>query len=119
MQHKIVGYLLVCIGILCMLFSTVSMYQVFVMQKSVVTIIQLTDLNLTTKCGEMAFPLGDFNPIINLALFTTFMLFLILVGGSISTLGCRLLKIERIHDALVQAGSSVTKEQLKQLKDDL
>lgn len=115
MQHKITGYLLFCVGLLLILFATVSMYKVFVNQQPVVAVVQLTDLNITSQLGPMLFPMGNINILVNLILFVSFMLFIVLVGGKLALLGCNFLKIERIYEALSASEKTLSKDQIKNL----
>ena len=115
MKHKVTGYLLVCVGLLVILFAAVSMYKVFVGHQPVVAVVQLADMNLKTQMGVMVFPMGNFNPLINLGLFALFMLFMVTVGGQIAKVGCHFLKIERLHEALTKKEEPLSKEQAKKL----
>ena len=115
MQHKITGYLLVCVGVLLMLFSVVSMYKVFVGHQPVVAVVQLADMNLKTQMGVMIFPMENFNILANLGLFALFMLFVVTVGGQLAKLGCHFLKIERLYEALADKKETLSKDDIKKL----
>ena len=115
MQHKITGYLLLCIGLLVMLFAVVSMYKVFVGGQPAVTVIQLADMNMKSQMGVMTIPMGNFNTLVNLGLFAIFMLFLVTVGGKLASLGYNFLKIERIYEALAHGDKTLTQDDVKKL----
>lgn len=115
MQHKITGYLLLCVGLLLMLFAVIGMYKVFVGQQPVLAVVQLADMNLKSQMGVLTFPMSNFNILINLGLFAVFMLFIVTVGGKLALLGCNFLKIERLYEALAKNGQTLTKDDVKKL----
>ncbi len=100
-MHKILGYLLICIGLLLVFFSLVSMYKVFVDRQPAAPVVQLTDIQLQTQYGPMNIPMKNTNTIANLGLFALFMLFILSAGNKLAGLGISMLKNERIHDALL------------------
>lgn len=101
-MHKIFGYLLICTGILLILFALHSMYQAFINAGSVVALVNFQDLTLHTQAGPLQLPMQPTSLIANLGLFALFMSFLVAVGGKIAQLGCQILKIERLREALLQ-----------------
>ena len=115
MHHKITGYLLICVGMLLIFFSVVSTYKVFVNQQPIVPVVHLADMNMQTQLGVMVIPAENLNIIVNIGLFAVFVLLLISAGARIAALGCNLLKIERIYDALSKKQEPLSKEQFKQL----
>ncbi len=100
-MNKIVGYLFVCVGILLVFFSLVSMYKVFVDRQPVAPVVQLADMNLQTQYGAMTVPMQNLNTLVNLGLFAVFMAFVLSVGAKLAGIGTQWLKNERIHDALL------------------
>ncbi len=115
MQHKITGYLFLCIGVLFILFAVLSMYKVFVGGQAVAPVVQLTDMNLKTQMGIMTFPMTNFNTLANLGLFAIFMIFMVSVGGKLASIGCNFLKIERIYEALLKKEQHLSKDDVKNL----
>jgi len=115
MQHKIVGCLLVCVGLLLILFAAVGMYKVFVGHQPVVAVVQLADMNMQSQLGTMVIPMSNLNTLANLGLFALFMTMLVIIGEKLASIGCNFLKIERIYEALAQQQEPPTKEQIKQL----
>ena len=115
-MYKILSYLLICIGLLLILFALYAMYQVFINGGSVATLVNFNDLVLNTQAGPMQFPMRETNVIVNLGLFALFMSFLVLVGGKITSTGCQILKIERLREALLQIRPErLTEDQIKNL----
>jgi hypothetical protein len=84
---------------------------------AVMTIVQLTDMNVKTQYGNMQIPLNQVNPILNISLFAIFMMGVITAGGQLAKIGNGLLKNERIHDALLKltTAQATSKEAVKKL----
>lgn len=101
-MNKTVGYLLVCIGVLFMLFSLVSMYKVFVDRQPAAPVVQLADFQLQTQYGTMTVPMQNINTLANLALFAVFMAFVLSAGAKLAGIGTNWLKNERMHEALTE-----------------
>lgn len=114
-MYKIFSYLLLCIGILIILFALHAMYQVGIGGQSVPALLQLADLQLQTKVGTVTLPSAWLNMLANMSLFALFMFFIATIGAKIATLGCQLLKNERIHDALLLLNKIPSEEVLKKL----
>jgi len=117
-MRKIPAYLLICVGILFMFFSLISMYKVFVDHKPVIQVVQLTDMNIRSPYGDMQVPMQNINALGNLCLFAIFMFFVLNIGGKVASVGCNMLKNERIHDALylaAMAGHAPDEKDLKKL----
>lgn len=100
-MNKILGYLLLCAGLLLVAFSVLSMYKVFVDKQPVAPVVQMADTQITTQYGPLQFPMQGLNTLANVMLFALFMLFVLGAGSKISLLGTNLLKAERIHEALL------------------
>ena len=105
-MHKIGSYLLICVGILVILFALNGMYKVFIVRETVRALVQFSDLTLQTQYGPMKIPMDAANQIANLGVFALFMFFVMAVGGKLATIGVQLLKNERIYEALLQVKSS-------------
>ena len=115
-MNKITGYILVGVGVMVMFFSLFSMYKVFVDRKPVAPVVQLADMNLRSQMGNMVIPMDNLNTLANIGLFAVLMMFVLAVGGKIAALGCNLIKIERIHDALLQLDNKQQIAEPKTLK---
>ncbi len=115
-MHKILSYLLLCAGILIILFALNSMYNVFINGQTVREIVHFADMTIQTQVGPMNVPMEAANTLANMGLFAVLMTFVMAVGGKIASLGVQLLKNERIYDALVRLNKeNLTKEIFKQL----
>ncbi len=101
-MHKILSYLFICIGVLLIFFSLISMYKVFVDRQPAAPVVQLADMNLQTQYGPMMVPMQNLNTLANLGLFALFMAFVLSVGAKLAGLGAKMLKSERIREALLE-----------------
>ena len=95
-MHKILSYLFICIGVLLIFFSLISMYKVFVDRQPAAPVV---------------------NTLANLGLFALFMAFVLSVGAKLAGLGAKMLKSERIRDALLELKTTEipSEENLKNL----
>ena len=116
-MHKILSYLLICVGVLLIFFSLVCMYKVFVDRQPAAPVVQLADMQIQTAYGIMVIPAQGINVITNLVLFGLFMAFVLSAGGRLALVGVNMLKNERIHDALAALPdkAAATEEKLKTL----
>ena len=116
-MNKIFGYLLICTGLMMMLFSVMGMYKVFADRQSVAPVVQMADLRINTQYGPMQIPMQGVNQIANLGLFALLMVFILSAGAKLAGVGNGLLKAERIHDALLmlENKNSVSEQTLKKL----
>lgn len=115
-MHKILSYLLICTGLLIILFAVKEMYQVFVNAGQVPALVSFTDLTLNTQAGPVSIPMKQANILANLGLFALFMGFLVAAGGKIASVGCQMLKTERLREALLQLRpGNITEQDLKNL----
>ena len=87
--EKIFGYILLSIGLACILFAFFSMYNVFKMQS----------LSLTTTPSGSSEPVvmsisldSEARKIVNMFLYYLLMIFIVLMGAKISSLGILLTK---------------------------
>ena len=101
-MHKILSYLLICVGLFIILFALHGMYRVFIGGGAVLTLVNFADLTVQTQFGPMVLPMGQASMIANLVLFSLFMGFLVAAGGKLAQIGCQLLKNERIYEALLK-----------------
>ncbi len=101
-MHKILSYLLICVGLFIILFALHGMYRVFVGGGAVLALVNFADLTVQTQFGPMVLPMKQASVIANLILFSLFMGFLVAAGGKLAQIGCQILKNERIYDALLQ-----------------
>lgn len=116
-MNKIFGYLLICAGLMLMLFSVMGMYKVFADRQPVAPVVQMTDLRINTQYGPMQIPMQGVNQIANLGLFAVLMMFILSAGAKLAGVGNGMLKAERIHDALLQlqAKNAPAEQTLKKL----
>lgn len=99
-MNKIFGYVLICAGLMLILFALTGMYKVFVDGAAAAPIIQLADLQLNTAYGPVIVPMKSASQVANLGLFAIFMVFVVSAGGKIAGIGNGLVKNERIYEAL-------------------
>ena len=114
-MHKIFSYLLLCIGLLLILFALCGMYKVFVAHTSQPEIVTVVGTSFQTAYGTIPLPTSSVNTIANLILFCFFMVFLVFTGGILARIGVAMLKNERIYDALRAAGQIPSERDLKKL----
>ncbi len=115
-MYKILSYLLICAGLFIVCFALHGMYQVFVTGVTAPALIHFADLSVQTQFGPMQLPMQQVNVIANLVLFALLMGFLVAAGGKIAQIGCHILKVERLYEALLQLKPSEVKlETLKKL----
>ena len=107
-MNKIFGYVLICAGLMLILFALTGMYKVFV-NGAAAPIIQLADLQLNTAYGPVIVPMKSASQVVNLGLFAIFMVFVVSAGGKIAGIGNGLVKNERIYEALL-ANPSAAKD---------
>lgn len=100
MQHKIIGYLLILVGLATLFFAFTGMYQTFVNRKPVVQVLQLKPIAIDTQYGQVQMQSDVVNQILNLSLFALFMIFLVGLGSKVASIGNNLLKTERICETL-------------------
>ena len=102
MHHKIIGYLLLLVGLSMLFFAFTGMYQTFVNRKPVAQVLQLKPLAMNTQYGTVEVQTEAINQIVNIGLFALFMMFLAALGGKIAAIGGNLLKTERLCETLQQ-----------------
>lgn len=114
-MNKIFGYLLLCIGLLMMFFSVLSMYKVFADRQPVAPVVQMKDVQITTQYGPMQIPMQAVNTLANVGLFAVFMLFILGAGSKVAGVGVNLVKTERLREALLLSQQKLEDETLKKL----
>lgn len=116
-MNKILGYLLICAGLMLMFFSVMGMYKVFADRQPVAPVVQMADLQVRTQYGPMQIPMQSVNQIANLGLFALLMAFILSAGAKLAGVGSKILKAERIHDALlsIEAKNAPHEQTLKKL----
>lgn len=105
MYHKITGYLLLTVGLVFILFAVVSLSKVFIGGGEVAQLVQFSGLPVQTQYGTLQIPLKQVAPLLNIGLFSVFMLCVMAAGGQLAKIGVNLLKVERIYEALAQLPS--------------
>jgi hypothetical protein len=114
-MNKIFGYLLLCVGLLMIAFSVLSMYKVFVDRQPVAPVVQMKDVQIATQYGPLQLPMQAVNTLANIGLFAVFMLFILGAGGKVAGIGVNLLKTERLREALLLSQQKPDEETLKKL----
>ncbi len=94
------GYLLLFVGLAVLFFAFTGMYQTFVNKKPVVQVLNIQPLSVNTQYGTVQMNTAAVNQVLNLGLFSVFMIFLVGLGGKVAGVGNNLLKTERICETL-------------------
>lgn len=115
-MHKILGYLFICIGVLGIFFAAIGMYKVFVDRQPVAPVVQLTDMNVNTQYGPLSMPMQNVNTLANLGLFAILMMFVLSAGSKLASIGVNMVKTERLREALLARGETVTPQTEQALK---
>ncbi len=100
MHHKIIGYLLLFVGLATLFFAFTGMYQTFVNKKPVIQVVQLKPLAVNTQYGAVEIQADVINQILNISFFVLFMIFLAGLGSKVAGIGNNLLKTERLCETL-------------------
>lgn len=100
MHHKIIGYLLIFVGLATLFFAFTGMYQTFVHRRPVVQVLQLKPIAVDTQYGQVQIQAEVVNQILNLSLFAVFMIFLVSLGSKVAAVGNNMLKTELICETL-------------------
>jgi len=98
-MEKIFGYILLCIGLICISFAFYSMYNVFTNLTPPPEIFKMKSLSFSISAGvanpstvtDIALD-PEVRKIVNMSLYYLFMLFIVMVGSKISSLGIQLIK---------------------------
>lgn len=114
-MNRILGYLLLCVGLFCIFFAAKGMYNTFIQGAPVAKIIQMEPVIAQVQQAQFQIPMDGVNQLANTALFAVLMLFIVTVGAKVASLGVNLVKAERIYDALNELDLT-KKEDLETLK---
>jgi len=97
--EKTLGYILFFIGLICIFFAFRSMQDVFSKETNPPEIFQLKSLDFSVSAGADIPPTAvrvtldsEIRKTVNIFLYYLFMLFIIMVGGKVSSLGIQLIK---------------------------
>ena len=103
--EKLAGYILLCVGLACILFAFSNMYGVFTGTADPPEIFKMQSLDLkTTPSGvsepvAVKVPLGpEIRKIADMFLYYLFMIFVVIVGSKISGLGIQLIKEIKVKE---------------------
>jgi hypothetical protein len=93
-DEKLIGYILLAIGLILIFFSIFSMYSVFTGSSPVPSLIKVNDIKiLIPNIGETTIFSGDaISNIINMLLWLILMIFIASGGSRIGSLGVKLLR---------------------------
>ena len=97
--EKTLGYILLCVGLACILFALFSMYNVFTDVTSPPEIFKMESLRLSTTFGSsgqmsmLNIPLDpEMRKTVDMILYYLLMFFVVIAGSAISSLGIKLIK---------------------------
>lgn len=97
--EKMFGYVLLCVGLGCILFSFYSMHKVFTNAANPPEIFQLQSLSLSTSISANSQPVlmnipldSEVRKVVNMFIYYLFMLFILMAGSAVSGLGIQLIK---------------------------
>ncbi|MDP2831324.1 MAG: hypothetical protein Q8O02_03665 [Candidatus Omnitrophota bacterium] len=97
--EKIFGYVLLCIGLVCIAFAFFSMYSVFTGVANPPEIFKMQSLSFNVSSGGGSQPMAmnisldtEARKIGSMFLYYLFMLFIVIVGSKISSLGAQFIK---------------------------
>lgn len=98
--EKIIGYVLVCIGLFCILFAFSSIYDVFTEAKKPLEIFRMQSLEVTinpTGIVKEAMPMtipidSEIRKLVNMILHYLFMAFVVMVGSKLGSMGILFIK---------------------------
>ncbi|MGD0335493.1 MAG: hypothetical protein ABSB18_00105 [Candidatus Omnitrophota bacterium] len=97
--EKIFGYVMFCIGLICILFAFYSMCNVFTNTANPPELFQMQSLSLSASSDAASQPTlikitldPELRKIVNVFLYYLFMLFIVIVGSTISSLGIKFIK---------------------------
>ncbi|MGD9015721.1 MAG: hypothetical protein PVI33_06840 [Candidatus Omnitrophota bacterium] len=97
--ERVLGYILFCIGLICIAFALNSTYQIFTNVKAPPEIFQMESVVFSTSSQSNTYPVevkilldSSLRRVVNTLLYYLFMLFILAIGGKLSTLGIQLLR---------------------------
>ncbi len=106
-DEKIIGYVLLILGVAMLLFSIVEMAAVYTGAVSAPKIVQLSDITMPNQDGTQIVVMqgAQASQLPNIFFWFLLMVFVLLAGGKIAQIGVSLLKDVKIHvkDALTDS----------------
>ena len=103
-KEKIFGYVLLWIGLTCIIFAFYSVYKVFTATTEPPKIFQMEKFTIVTSPDldsppvQLTIPLdSQIRKIINVFLYYLFMLFIVAIGGKIGSMGIQFLREIKIE----------------------
>lgn len=98
--ETVFGYILVCIGLVCILFAFYSAYKVFTNAANPPEVFQMRSLDIAVSPpGADAQPTrmtisldAELRKTVNVFLYYLFMMFIVVVGSNIASLGVKFIK---------------------------
>jgi len=97
--ERIIGYILIGIGLVCILFSFYSMYNVFTNVVNPPEIFKMQSLSLTTTVAGANGPAQinialdqEARKVVDMFLYYLFMFFVVIVGSRLGSLGIQFIK---------------------------
>ncbi|MGB2578402.1 multisubunit Na+/H+ antiporter MnhG subunit [Elusimicrobium simillimum] len=103
-MNKIIGYFLVCVGLLMFFFATIAMFKVFVEGQAPIKVVAPVQMSVTTQYGPMTVDAGSMTGVLNLVLHALFMFFLAAVGGRLVSGGIGFIRTEIIGESIAKYG---------------
>ena len=101
-SEKIFGYLLLSLGLVCIIFAFYSVYKTFTNIEVPPEIFQAETISFLTPSGpdspsvKVTVPLNyEIRKIVNVFLYYLFMLFIVAVGGKLGNLGIQFIRVIR------------------------
>ena len=98
-KEKLIGYCLLCIGLICILFAFHSTYMVFTNIAEPPEIFRMRDVGFFVSPGQGKPPMEvkitlepEMRKIVNISLYYLFMLFIVSVGSKIGALGMQFIR---------------------------
>jgi len=102
--EKVMGYVLLCIGLICILFALHSAYMVFTNVKEPPEIFRMKNFGFLISPGQGNPPMEveialepELRKIVNIFLYYLFMLFILSVGSKIGGLGMHFIREIKIE----------------------
>lgn len=103
--NKVLGYILLIIGLICIFIAFRSMQDIFSQQTDPPEIFRMSSLDLTVSAGTQAPPTEvrvsldpPIRKAVNIFLYYLFMFFAVMVGGKVGSLGIQLIKEKKMPD---------------------
>ncbi|WP_428897202.1 hypothetical protein Dip518_000989 [Parelusimicrobium proximum] len=101
-MNKILGYFLLCAGVVLLSFSCISMFKVFTGSQAPMQLLREMNMSVTTQMGPVAVNTAGLVPMMNLMLHGILMLFAASIGGRLMSVGVNLVKIDMLKDSLAR-----------------